>query len=203
MKSRVYITYPTSRAHPVSLGFLVLIMVLCPVFSSAQGLTEAEQLPIFLKVLTYNRTFRDNPTTSLKLGILIRPDSPASEAVGKDLRDALDALSDDQWHGLALTCEPVRWTSGEELARKLTESQIDILYVTPGQESLIPEISRWTRSLDILTLAPGHPEVEEGLSIGLAYQIDRPRIAVNLKALQEEGHELDSRILRLCKVVRE
>nr|MEE4267742.1 YfiR family protein [Candidatus Krumholzibacteria bacterium] len=203
MKRRDAISLHAQRTQQIRLGFLILVALLMPGYSRAQGLTEKEQLPTFMKVLAYDRTFNNVPVSSLRLGILFRPDLPASVAGEREMRDALNNFNENGPRGMVWNHESVFWTSPEELARKLTGSEIDILYVTPGQESLIPLISRWTRSLDILTLAPGHREVDLGLSVGLAFHDEHPRIAVNLKALQEEGHELDSRILRLCKVVRE
>ncbi len=203
MRRRDALSFHAPRPFQIPLGLLILVMLLMPGYSRAQGLTEKEQLPIFMKVLSYDRTFKNVPATSLRLGILFRPDHLASVVGEREMRAALDATDKNGPQGMAWNHESVSWTSSEELARKLTGSEIDILYVTPGQEALIPIISRWTRSLDILTLAPGHGEVDLGLSVGLAFHAERPRIAVNLKALEEEGHELDSRILRLCKVVRE
>ena len=93
------------------------------------------------------------------------------------------------------------WSDPDEMARKIAAADVDVVYVTAGHEDVLGDIVGATRTAGILTITGTPGLVKAGLSVGLRLDRDRPRLEVNLAALDAEGHQLDARVLRLCEVV--
>ncbi len=156
-------------------------------------------MPIFLKLLTYDRSLTGDSQAPIRIGVLVQRGSRASASSAKAFLSALERMRNKTINGRSF--EVQRLSSSDGLAEYLDEKEIDILYVAEGNEADLRRIKSATRHLDVLTLSGNGDLAKQGLSIGLGLREGRPRIMVNLEALQEEGHVLDARVLRLCEVV--
>jgi len=195
-------TAPTHRTA-AALAWLGLLCVLCGTAGPARAGTvpEDKQVPILFKMLTYDRTLAEQSDEVIHLAILAREGRDASEAGAAAFAAALSGQKDKTVNGRAFTFTTVTYREGVDLAAVLAAEHVDVLYVTHGCRDILDEIRSAVRTLDVLTLAAGADDVRDGLSIGLDLKDDRPRIVVNLEALHDEGHDLESRALRLCEVI--
>ncbi|HOX27224.1 MAG TPA: YfiR family protein [Candidatus Krumholzibacteria bacterium] len=166
-----------------------------------QDIPEASQLPIFFKLLTYDRTLWEQPRSILRIGLLHRPGDAASQANLVAMVEALTAAADKTINGARFVTTTLAWSPPDELAPLLAGAQIDVLYVTAGNGEYLEAIQKETRGRDILTLAAIAEDVSAGLAVGLGILNGRPVVRVNLGALEAEGQQLDARVLKISEVV--
>lgn len=159
------------------------------------------QLPIYFKVLTYDRTLWDAPEPPLRIGLLHRLDSDESRANLEAMITSLEQSAHRTINEVPFEYVTLTWSRPEDLARQLAGADLDVLYVTAGHGDVLEQVSSHTRTLGVLSLAGAAGDVGGGLSVGLVLEDGRPRLEVDLTALAAEGHQLDARVLRLCKVV--
>lgn len=182
---------------------LLLCLVLGLVSSPAhpQLIPETTQLPIYFKLLTYNRTLWVDRTEPLRIGLLQRRNSHESRDNHDAMLEALSASTDKTINGLGFDFATLSWDADGQLAEVIETANVDVIYVTAGHDDQLDTIARSCRAAGLLSMAGREGYVARGLSVGLELDGERPRIEVNLEALAAEGHQLDSRVLRLCKVV--
>lgn len=166
-----------------------------------QTIPADAQLPIFFKVLTYDRTLWDDPEPPLRIGLLHRLDSEASRRNLTAMITSLETSAHKTINGVPFEYVTLTWSGTDDLMRQIVVADLDVLYVTEGHRDVLDSVSTSARAHGILTLAGAAGDVGHGLSVGLDLEDGRPRLVVDLAALAAEGHQLDSRVLRLCKVV--
>lgn len=185
-------------------GAIVLACLLVAALATAteeRTVPPVAQLPIYFKVLTYDRTLWDSPAPTLRIGLLHRLDSEDSRANLEAMITSLEQSAHRTLNGLPFEYVTLTWSQPEDLARQLSGADLDVLYVTAGHGNFLERVSGHTRALGVLSLAGAAGDVGRGLSVGLSLEDGRPRLEVDLGALAAEGHQLDARVLRLCKVV--
>ena len=177
------------------------MVLAAPAVVRAQAIPASTQVPIFLKMLTYDRTLWDTPEPSLRIGVLHRSGHDRSDANMTAITDALSRSADKTVNNVHFDFTTLSWGDPAEMVRKITAADIDVLYVTDGHRDVLPDVMAAVREAGILTITGTPGLVAAGLAVGLDLDRDRPRLEVNLAALEAEGHQLDSRVLRLSKVV--
>ncbi len=180
---------------------ICLLLCLSTTLQAKVEVPESSQVPIFLKLLTYDRSLATDDATPILICVLAKSGSPASAASAKAILTALEGMRGKTINGRKFEVQSLDGSEG--LSNHLDEKGIDILYVAEGNEKDLERIKSATRHRNVLTLSGTGDIAKRGLSIGLGLHEGRPRIMVNLEALQEEGHVLDARVLRLCEVVTE
>lgn len=186
---------------PALLVALLLPLLLPPSAAVARTIPAESQLPIYFKLLTYDRTLWEAPAPRLRIGLLHRLGDEASRKNLVAMVEALDASSSKTINGASFEFTTIAWKEPADLARQIAQAGIDVLYVTAGHGDVLPAIAASTREEGILSLAGDVSDVGRGLSVGLDPAGDSIRIEVDLEALAAEGHQLDARVLRLCRVV--
>ncbi len=169
--------------------------------AASQTVPAEMQLPIYFKLLTYDRTLWDVAEPRLRIGLLHRLGSDVSGRNLGAMLEALEASAEKTINGVPFEYVTLSWRDHDDLTRQLAQADIDVLYVTKGHRGHLDAVVRNTRHLGILTLAGSEGDVGRGLSVGLSPEGERLRIEVDLEALRAEGHQFDARVLRLCKVV--
>lgn len=192
-----------SRAATAALGWVAMLCMLGGSALPAQGaeVPVETQVPILFKMLTYDRTLAERSGETIHLGILSVPGNEASRNGAAAFADVLRAQQDKTVRGRPFAFVTVAYRDGTDLPAVLAEQDVDVLYVPRGCGGVLDEVRSAARASGVLTLAADADDVRDGLSIGLELKDDRPRIVVNLEALHQEGHDLESRALRLCEVI--
>lgn len=187
-----------------AIGACALACILAAALASAsedQTVPADAQLPIYFKVLTYDRTLWDAPEPPLRIGLLHRLDSEESRLNLEAMITSLERSAHRTVNEVPFEYVTLTWSQPEDLARQLTGAGLDVLYVTAGHHDVLEQVSDHTRTHGVLSLAGAADDVGAGLSVGLRLEDGRPRLVVDLTALSAEGHQLDARVLRLCTVV--
>ena len=160
------------------------------------------QVPLLLKVLTFDRNFAKRGWTVLHIGIVFVGSDPISSKLRTDIVDVLKRLSDKTLRNLPITYTVVEYTSDSQIEGVVRASQVNVLYVAPGNARNLPKLLQVSQSQHIITTT-GVPEyVEKGVAVGIGIRQDKPEILINLAASKSAVSEFDASLLRIARVVR-
>lgn len=159
------------------------------------------QLPIFLKILTFERNFAPRYGDQVVFGVLYRKQARDSVNVKESLVQAISRLKDKTEDGFHVRSVPIDLDRETDLAKSLEDNGVSVLYVTPLSLIDIQKITSISRARKLMTLS-GVPEfAERGLSVSIGLKRNKPLIIVNLTAAQAEGANLSSQLLELSEVI--
>ena len=172
---------------------------------AAQGMVQpaSVQVPIILKVLTYDRQFEARTREAVTIGIIHDPTDPVSARATSDVSDVLYEARDKTVKRLPIKYFQIEYTGRADLDRFSEERAISVYYLTPGLSSpAIAQILEVSRARSITSMT-GVPElVEAGVSVGIGERRSRPQILINLPASRSEGCEFDASLLRIATVIK-
>jgi hypothetical protein len=176
--------------------------------SSAAGAAEPMplapdlQVPLILKILTYDRHFETKAGKELAIGIVYAPLDPASVKTANDVAETLYRYSGKTVKRLPIRYFLLEYKDPENLARALDQRGVSVLYVAPGNGRNLAAILGVTKQQGA-TSATGVPDyVRRGVSVGLGVSQDRPQILINLGSSRSEGSEFDASLLRIATVLK-
>jgi hypothetical protein len=158
------------------------------------------QLPLILKILTYDRNLATRSRGELRVAVVVA----AGEAVGAraEIAEGFRALADHTVRGLRLRTAVVEYASEAQLEAALRAGQVTVVYVAPGNAGHLDVLVRVARAQQIVTTT-GVPEyVAQGIAVGIGVQQDRPQILINLAASRSAGRDFDASLLRIVRIVR-
>jgi hypothetical protein len=182
---------------------VAFLLPLLPASTLARvSVPESRQIPIFLKILAYDRNLNQRVGERLNIGI-IYSDRTNPES-GDNLSNVIEALGQNQSteiKGLPVTFTVLRFSTPEAFTQRLMEAGINIVYLTSGLRENLRDIVAVTRQLKVLSLAAEIVYLKSGVALGLHPIEGRLRIFINLKASREEGARFSANILKLCEIV--
>lgn len=186
---------------PVRLGAALLLLLACVSASGQEMPVPVEtQVPIFLKVVTFEKRIAGEKTKDFVLGVAYQSGYRLSVAVKDKFVDVARGEAPNGPAGRALRIVPLDLDGGESLDVVVSRAGVAALYVTPLRAFDVAQIAAVTRRNGVLSLTGVPAYVEAGLSITLTLSRDRPRILVNLAAARAEGAELAASLLNLATV---
>jgi hypothetical protein len=163
---------------------------------------ESRQIPIFLRILAYDRNLNQRVGERLNIGIIYS--DRTNPELGDNLTNVIEALGQNQSteiKGLPVTFTVLRFSTPEAFTQRLTEAGVNIVYLTSGLRENLSDIVAVTRQLKVLSLAAEIVYLKSGVALGLHPIEGRLRIFINLKASREEGARFSANILKLCEIV--
>jgi hypothetical protein len=178
---------------------------------SFYGKTEAEdkmlvpprvQIPILLKILTYDRNFEGKIGDSLIIGILHNSQDTESRKTKKEISDVLDSLSAKTVKNIPFNYVILDYSSDKSLEDLIDSNGIDVLYLASGGQSYLKSIVQISQKSKILTMTGITDYVKKGISLGIGLKENKPEIWVNLDSKKAEGIDFDANFLKLCKIIR-
>lgn len=161
------------------------------------------QVPIFLKILTFDRNFDNRVKSRLKIAIVYVEEDPASQRAGKEIASALDSYTDKTIKKLPISYVLTRYTTEQKMMDLVKSQEIDVFYLAPGTSKHLAAFLRISREYQIITMT-GVPEyVAKGVAVGLDLGDDnKPRILINLTSAKLEGVVFDANLLRLATLLQ-
>jgi hypothetical protein len=160
------------------------------------------QIPLFLKVLTFDRNFKKRFGDEIVFGIIYQEKFRTSLNVKNQIEDYLKKPRENKIEDV-----PFRWVSinlGRLSGFKTTlaREKVDIIYIAPLRAIAVEKLVSICRTLGITSLT-GVPEYcELGIAIGVGSKGGSPLIIINLPGARSEGADFSSRLLRLAKIVK-
>jgi hypothetical protein len=185
--------------------WIVLGLLLAAVPGSAQTMPMPVdiQLPLFLKILTYDRSFQYKARSAITIGVVYLPGDAESVKAKDEMVANLQRLTDRTIKNLPIKYVTLEFKDVASLDRAVKAGKVNVFYVAPGLGDQLPHLLKMARSYAITT-ATGVPEfVQRGISVGIGMKADKkPDILINLPASRSEGSEFDASLLRIATVVK-
>jgi len=187
------------RRFGLALAVWTLLRPLSVAAAEPMALAPDLQLPLILKVLTYDRHFEAKAHGELVLGVVFEQTDPDSLKAASVVYDTLLRFSGKTVKRLPIRFNLVPMAS---LERSVEDLKINVLYVAPGNARNLERLTRLSQAKGITT-ATGVPDyVKQGIAVGIGVSDDRPQILINLPASKSEGSEFDASLLRIASVVK-
>jgi hypothetical protein len=175
--------------------------LLAPAGAEDMALPVAQQVPLLLKILTYDRNFEKKAGAELAIGIVYDPTDRDSAKATTDLGNTLFQSRDKTVKQLKIKYYTIEYTNAADLERFVKQKGISVLYIAPGNTRNLANIVQLSQELR-LTTTTGVPDyVRRGASVGLALSQDKPQILINLQSTRAEGIQFDASLLRLATIV--
>ena len=173
--------------------------------SLAEGtsLPATYQVPLMLKLVTYELNLMAKPEAVLRFGVLYRPEDPASRSSFKEIEEEFRHLGRTEVSGRRIELAPLPIAGDQPLRLPSGVAGIDVLYVTPGNEGRLESIIAWARGMKVLSVTADEKQAEQGLSIALVRRGLGSGVTLNLPASLEEGREWNVNILQIARVLRD
>jgi hypothetical protein len=185
--------------------FALLVLSVCTLpargaRSQDMDVPVAIQVPVFLKVITFDRQLKARAGAEIVIGIAYQRGNRES-VIAKDEAMQAFAAAVDGVAGLPVHVEPID-LDDELLGNAVKRLPLTFLYVTPLRATDIGAIAAVTRAARVTTLTGVPRYVSRGLAIGVGLRDGRPRILLNLEAARLEGADLAAELLKLATIVK-
>lgn len=182
---------------------LALAALLGPLAVTAEnGLPASQQVPLLLKILTYDRQLAAKAGSELTIGIVYVPGNSDSAKVTSDISGTLQRFTGKTVKSLPIRHWTIEYVTAERLEAVLREKSVNVIYVSPGNERNLATILRLSKAQHITTTT-GVPEyVKRGVAVGIGSRQGKPEILINLESSKSEGSEFDAGLLRMATVVQ-
>ena len=159
------------------------------------------QVPLLLKVLTYDRNFESKARVELTVGIVYEPGDPASVKAKNEVADILGSVAGKTVKKLRIKYVLLENRGLSELEAAARSQGVSLLYLAPGLRNL-EELIRFSQANRITTTTGVRRYVERGVAVGIGLRQDKPEILINLPASRSEGSEFDASLLRIATVMK-
>jgi hypothetical protein len=160
----------------------------------------AVQLPLFLKVMSFDRQLRARGSGAGTLVIAIAYQSGYRASADAMTEAGQSASAVHEIAGMPVSVLAID-LDRDDLGAAMTRNQVTLLYVAPLRGIDVKQLASATRAAHVTTLTGVVHYVELGLAVGVRLRGDRPRIVVNLAAARLEGAELAAELLKLADVL--
>jgi YfiR/HmsC-like len=165
------------------------------------ALSAEAQIPLLLKVLTYDRNFEKKAGKELALGIVHDPGDRDSAKATDEVGTTLFKFTGRTVKKLSLKYYTIEFTGPADLERFVKEKGISALYIAPGNAKSLPALLKLSDELNLTTLTGVPDYVRRGVAVGIGVVQDKPQILINLATARAEGSDFDASLLRIATVL--
>lgn len=166
------------------------------------AVTADRQVPLLLKILTYDRQLEVKAGDQLVIGIVSSPTSLASAKARGDVEMALHSYLGKTVKKLPLDYYWQDYTNAEKLTTWIKAKHISVLYISPGTEKSLTAILKVSQDNDVTSITGVPDYVEKGVSVGIGERQAKPQILINLTSSKLEGSEFDASLLRIATIIK-
>ena len=137
----------------------------------------------------------------LTIGVVYVAGDPVSVQAKNEMADTLKAFAGKTVKKVPIRFVVLEYTTPGELERAVKASQVEVLYVAPGNAGHLPAVLKLSQSQRIITTTGVPDYVRRGVAVGVGLKQDKPEVLINLRSSRSEGSEFDSRLLRSATVL--
>jgi hypothetical protein len=165
------------------------------------ALAAEVQIPLLLKVLTYDRNFERKAGRELAIGIVHDPADRDSAKATDEVGTTLFKFTSRTVKGLPLKYYTIEYTGIADLERFVKEKKISALYLAPGNAKNLPALLKASEEMDLTTLTGVPDYVRRGAMVGIGADQNKPQILINLASARAGGSDFDASLLRIATVL--
>ena len=151
------------------------------------------QVALFYKIFDFDRNLTEGSGQKVVIGIFYNPNNSRSSLANEEIKEDFSQLSDRKIAGKSIVIKEI--TAVEQL------HNINILYVTPGNDSSISKIVKQCYKDKTLGISGVKEYVQEGLAIAIGVEDQKPRIIINKTSVELSGAKLSSKLLALAQII--
>ena len=188
------------RAVAPAATILLLLCANLPVAAQGMDLPVETQIPIFLKLLTFDRNLSTGAGTELVVGLLFQGGNRESLTVRRSAEAELKKAG-QAFEGLTIRIVSIDLESEADLGRRLQVDSVDAVYIAPLRAVDLRDLLKTTRAAHVRSFSGVTRFVNQGVAMGVTLRGDLPQILVNLPAAREEGSDYPAQVLKLARVV--
>jgi hypothetical protein len=160
------------------------------------------QIPLILKVLTYDRHFENRAATEIKVGIVYSPENAASSRAMTAISGVFQTFSDKTVKNVVIHYTPIGFTTESAVERFAQANKVNVFYIAPGNAQNLGTLLKISGGQRIVTTTGVPDYVEKGVAVGIGVRQDKPQILINLPSSKSAGVEFDASLLRIARVIR-
>jgi len=180
---------------------LAVLLGAAPLRGEPMALPAEQQVPLLLKVLTYDRNFERKAGRELAIGIVHDPSDRDSAKATDEVGSTFFKFTSRTVKGLPLKYYTIEFTGIADLERFVKEKRISVLYLAPGNAKNLPALVKLAEDLDLTTLTGVPDYVRRGATVGISLNQDKPQILINLASARAGGSDFDASLLRIATVL--
>jgi len=190
-----------SLRRPGLLALCGVLLLFAPARAEQMPLGAETQIPLLLKVLTYDRNFEQKAGSELSIGIVHDPSDRDSAKATDEVGSILFKFAGKTVKKLPMKYFTIEFTGAADLERFVKEKKISVLYITPGSAKALAAVLKVSEDLKLTTLTGVPDYVRRGVAVGIGVVQDKPQILINLTAARAEGSDFDASLLRIAQVM--
>jgi|SRR5262245_4262469 len=160
------------------------------------------QVPLLLKILTYDRNFDARTGSSLRVAVVFSRANPESMRARDEIAAAFEDFGDKTVKNLPIQHSALEYVSDKQADAAARAAQINVFYLTPGMSEHLDSLLRIARTYQIITTTGVPQYVDRGVAVGIGTKLDKPHILINLGTSKAVGTEFDVSLLRIARVIR-
>lgn len=201
-----YFTMAKSSARYILFVALILtLIILAPGPATTQGILPAKlEVTILGKILSYDQNLqsRIQQGNTIHVAVLYIPSDSQSDQRANEVNRNVNTLGPRLVSGQKVNAFRVPYNDAASAKNAIDGKKATVVYIAPGLESNIGEITQYSRSNKILTVAAQPDYVHKGVSVGVFLENNKPQMLINLASSRKEGANFSSSLLKLSKVLR-
>lgn len=159
------------------------------------------QIPLFLKILPYDRNLKKRVGDEIVLGIVFQEKFRKSLNVKTQLENFLEKSNEKKIDDVPFRYVLINLSRLSEFKPILAREKVDIVYITPLRAIAVETLVSHCRSMGITSLTGVPAYCELGIAVSIGSKGGTPLIIINLPGARSEGADFSSRLLKLAKVI--
>lgn len=193
-KRKNYCRY-TAHVSPLWLAFLFAGIG----FAQQISVPVNVQVPLFFKIISYNRNIAQLQGSKLVIGIIYQ----GRNRYSKNIKEEIEEYTSENPGTIATRSVEFVFLDVDKASiwSLLAKTAVHAVYITPLRAYDIDEITSVTRELKLLSITAVEDYVEKGISVGIGLKSDKPVILINLNACKNEGINFSAQLLKIAKLV--
>jgi YfiR/HmsC-like len=192
---------PGTRKRSVRMACVACVLfalsIVCPAAIAAQEMEVpvAVQVPLFLKVMTFDRQRRHGPDVEVLIGITYQSGYRTSVTTRDEVTRALAKAPNLKYRLILIDLDR------DDLVEMLQHHRVNFLYVSPLRAISASSIAAIATAAHVTSVTGVPQYVEQGIAVGARLRGDRPRLMVNLASSKQSGADFTSELLKLAEVL--
>lgn len=175
-------------------GTIIILFITFAVRAFAEMEVPASlQVALFYKIFDFDQTLTGTTGQEIVIGIFYNPQDSQSKQDKEEIIENFSRLSAVKIGDASVVTKEI--TSVDQL------HDINIVYVTSGNDPSISEIIEKCHMYKILSISGVEKYVREGLGIAIKLENRRPKIIINRASAELSGAVLSSKILSLAQII--
>jgi hypothetical protein len=193
----------TSSSSRALAWFFALILSVGIIKHSAAEETPvpvSRQADLLVRVAAYDRNLPARAAGKVKVLILRNDDDPDSRGVAAAMESAV--RRSDTIGGIPSEVTSIAYPGGPQLAALVRQGSVSIVYLTPGLDAVLPELTQALDGVDVLTVAGIPRFVARGVVLGFDLVSGKPTLMINLSQAKRQNVAIDPNAVRLMQVIK-